>query len=190
MSVIYLEMFIHKYDWPPNPRDGLQTQSSVHLCRIPPFAPKALPAMEVSNQRCNQQQRVMWGKHLNQCRDEKKTELSVRTPTSERNFRMCLIRCEKNWQSPTVRGPYCSSARNPTRLSFFAANLRKPRMCETCLIGVSVSGEHCSRTWSQVVYAAEQTKILGAAWIYRCRPHVYSLDLVFSRCKNTRQDIG
>ena len=79
---------------------------------------------------------------------------------------MCLIRCSI-LTKPNGQGPLCASARNPTRLSFFAANLRKPRMGETCLIGVSVSGEHCSTTWSHVVYAAEQTKILGAAWIYR-----------------------
>ena len=65
----------------------------------------------------------------------------------------------------------CTSSRgSPIRSStrpFFAANLRKPRMGETWLIGVSVSGEHCSRTWSHVVYAAEQTKIFGGALVYR-----------------------
>ena len=122
----------------------------------PPFAPKALPAMDLSNQ---QQQTLgeKCGVHIFQCRDESNVEMRKKAKLPQ----------YRHLQSPTVRGPLRSSARNPTRLSFFAANLRKPRMGETCLIGVSVSGEHCSRTWSHVVYAAEQTKILGAAWIYR-----------------------
>ena len=131
--------------WPPNP--GWSSPNARPGSRIAAFCPEGLacdglvkPTATNTGEKC--------GVHIFQCRDESNVEMRKKA-------------------KPNGQGPLRSSARNPTRLSFFAANLRKPRMGETCLIGVSVSGEHCSRTWSHVVYAAEQTKILGAAWIYR-----------------------